>query len=300
MLFCRWQVRETRNGISPSKRLWLSLESRGGCVTGTSGTSRYFDLPAGILGQVVYELSVRSSHLARSAGRFPGQEAKRVSGCRACGCGSIRGQWRRQLPEGKRLILGLLTNPDDDARYVAIKAVEDMRLTAASPQLVAILNDSKRRESERAAAVRALRVLGDKKAVAPIQAMLTGQHPATLKSVALQALAALDIGSARSAAEKLLDQPDPTLLSEAVTVLAATKAGAKLIGERFVAKKLPRDFFPQVTESLKNLPRTQQSPGCKRRHCEEPYWFPSNPVRLRKFAKWSRKKAMPREDGTCT
>ena len=151
------------------------------------------------------------------------------------------------------LILGLLSNPDDDARFVAIKAIEDMRLSAAAPQLVTILGDSAKRESERAAAVRALRVLGDKRAVAPIQAMLNGQHPATLKSVALQALAALDITAARAAAEKLLDQPDPTLLSEAVTVLAATKPGAKLIGERFVAKRLPRDFLPQVTEALKKF-----------------------------------------------
>ena len=36
-------------------------------------------------------------------------------------------------------------------------------------------------------------------------------------------------------------------------MLAATKPGAKLIGERFVAKKLPRDFFPQVTEALKKF-----------------------------------------------
>ncbi|HEV3436447.1 MAG TPA: PVC-type heme-binding CxxCH protein [Gemmata sp.] len=151
------------------------------------------------------------------------------------------------------IVLGLLSHPDDDVRYVAIKAIEDIRLTAAAPRLIAILNDSTRRESERAAAVRALRVLGDKKAVAPIQALLEGQHPATLKSETLRALAALDIVAARTAAEKLLDQPDPTLLSEAVTVLATTKAGAKLIGERFVSKKLPRDFFPQITESLKKF-----------------------------------------------
>ncbi|HEV3386990.1 MAG TPA: PVC-type heme-binding CxxCH protein, partial [Gemmata sp.] len=131
------------------------------------------------------------------------------------------------------LVIRLLTHPDDDVRYVAIKAVEDLRLSAASPQLVAILSDATRRESERASAVRALRVLGDKKAIGPLQTVLTGPHPATLKSVALQALAALDIVAARSAAEKLLDQPDPTLLADAVSVLSSTKAGAKLIGERF-------------------------------------------------------------------
>ncbi len=101
--------------------------------------------------------------------------------------------------------------------------------------------------------MKALRVLSDKQAVEPIKALLAGQHPATLKVEALRSLAALDIAAARAAAEKLLDQPDPALLGEAVAVLATTKPGAKLIGERFVAKKLPRDFFPQVTEALKKF-----------------------------------------------
>jgi putative heme-binding domain-containing protein len=43
------------------------------------------------------------------------------------------------------------------------------------------------------------------------------------------------------------------LQGEAVLVLAATKPGAKLIAERFIAKKLPRDLFPQVTEALKKF-----------------------------------------------
>jgi quinoprotein glucose dehydrogenase len=151
------------------------------------------------------------------------------------------------------IVLRLLSHPEDDARYVAIKAVEDLRLKAASPRLIALLGDSTKRESERAAALRAIRVLGDKNAVPTLQELLAGQNPATLKSVALQALAALDINSARKTAEKLLDQPDAMLMQEAVNVLASTKAGAKLIGERFVARKLPRDFFPQVTEALKKF-----------------------------------------------
>ena len=51
--------------------------------------------------------------------------------------------------------------------------------------------DSKR-ESERAAAVKALRVLNDKRAVEPIQTLLAGKNPATLKVEALRTLAALD------------------------------------------------------------------------------------------------------------
>src|SRR5207249_4252367 len=55
----------------------------------------------------------------------------------------------------------------------------------------------------------------------------------------------------------LLNRPDePTRISAIVAIesarisLAATKPGAKLIAERFIAKKLPRDFFPQVNEAI--------------------------------------------------
>jgi putative heme-binding domain-containing protein len=151
------------------------------------------------------------------------------------------------------IVFGLLESPEDDARYAAIKAVEDMRLAVAAPKLIEILGDSSKRESERAAVVRALRVLNDRRAVEPIKSLLAGKNTATLKLEALRSLASLDAAAARSAAEKLLDQSDQTLLGEAVAVLGATKPGARLIGERFAAKKLPRDFFPQVTEALKRF-----------------------------------------------
>jgi quinoprotein glucose dehydrogenase len=156
-------------------------------------------------------------------------------------------------PKAAAFVLGLLGKSDDAVRLVAIKAIEDTRLTVAAPQLIEILGDATKPQEERTAVLKALRVLNDKRAVAPIQTFLAGKHPATLKAEALRTLAALDVTPARAAAELLLDQPDPTLLNEAVIVLAATKPGAKLIGERFVAKKLPRDFFPQVTEALKKF-----------------------------------------------
>lgn len=148
------------------------------------------------------------------------------------------------------IVLGLLDHPDDDARYVAIKAVEDIRLTDAAPKLIDIITNGAKRESERAAAVKSLRVLGDKRAVAPLRDLIIGDTAVTLKSEALRSLAALDAAAGRTAAEKLLDQADATLLKEAVAILAATKPGAKLVAERFVAGKLPRDLFPQVNQAI--------------------------------------------------
>jgi putative heme-binding domain-containing protein len=153
-------------------------------------------------------------------------------------------------PKATRIVIDLLGRPDEATRVSAIRAVETARLTAAAPQLVEFMADSERTQSERVEAVKALRVLNDRRAVDPLKTLLAGKHAAVLKAEALRTLAALDIAAARTAAEKLLDQPDRTLLTEAVGVLATTKPGTRLIAERFLDKKLPRDFFPQVNEAL--------------------------------------------------
>lgn len=157
-------------------------------------------------------------------------------------------------PKATQLVLDLLNRPDESTRISAIIAIESARMKAAAPRLVEFVADTNRTQVERVAAVKALRVLGDKSAAGPVGSLLTGQHPAALKAEALRTLAALDIAAARKAAEKALDQADPALLNEAVAVLSATKPGTKLIAERFVAKKLPRDFFPQVNEALNKFP----------------------------------------------
>ncbi len=153
-------------------------------------------------------------------------------------------------PKATALVLNLLNRPDEPTRISAIIAIESARIAAAAPRLIEFITDTKRTQVERVAAVKALRVLGAKQAIEPIKTLLDGPHPSVLKAEALRTLAALDIASARATAEKALDQPDRAFLAEAVAVLAATKPGAKLIAERYVAKKLPRDFFPQVNEAI--------------------------------------------------
>jgi putative heme-binding domain-containing protein len=156
-------------------------------------------------------------------------------------------------PKATQLVIGLLAKSDSDVRLTAIKAVEEARLSAAAPALLGLLADSTKPQAERSAVVKALRVMNDRRALPAIQKILAGQEPALLKAEALRTLAALDATAGRAAAEKLLDQPDPTLIGEAVAALGTSKAGAKLIGERFVAKKLPREFFLPVTDALKKF-----------------------------------------------
>ena len=158
-----------------------------------------------------------------------------------------------ESPKATQLVLTLLARPDPLVRQAALRAVEANRLTAAAPKLLDMLADSARPADERVAVVKALRVMRDPRAVGPVRNLLAGPHPAAVKVEALRTLAALDAAAARAAAAPLLDQPDPALLAEAVVVLGTAKDGARLIGERYVAKKLPRDMFPQVADALKKF-----------------------------------------------
>lgn len=156
-------------------------------------------------------------------------------------------------PKATALVVGLIDAPEADVRLAAIQSADDGRVTAAGPKLLAALADSKRSVSERVAIVKALRVTAGGQAAKPLAALLTAEEPAALKVEALRALAAVAPETAKPLAEKLLDQPDPALITEAVLALGATKDGATLVGRRYVAKKLPRDLFPRVSEVLRKF-----------------------------------------------
>jgi putative membrane-bound dehydrogenase-like protein len=149
--------------------------------------------------------------------------------------------------------IGLLDSPDPDTRLAALGAVEEARLSAAAPKLTKMLAESKRPLAERAAVLKALRAAGGTDVVPELAALLNRSEPAALKVEALRALAAVAPDKARPIAAKLLDQPDPNLLAEAVVVLGATRDGARLVGERYVAKQLPRDLFPRVSAAVKRF-----------------------------------------------
>jgi putative membrane-bound dehydrogenase-like protein len=156
-------------------------------------------------------------------------------------------------PKVARLALTLLERKETEVRQAVIKMVEEMRLIAAGSALLEIIADADRPSPERAAAVKAARVMNDPKAAAAVRALLAGPAPPALKTEALRTLGELAPDAARTAAEGLLAAADPGLLKEAVAVLGTTKPGAKLVGERYLAHQLPRDLFPQVTEALRKF-----------------------------------------------
>ncbi len=156
-------------------------------------------------------------------------------------------------PMTTRWVLAQLDAADGDIRLAALKAVEDLQLAAAGSKLTQALADTKRPNAERVAVLKALRTTAGAGAVKPLIELLNRSEPATLKVEAMRALVAASPDQARTIATKWLDGTDATLLAEAVTVLGATKDGAKLIGERYVAKKLPREMFSRVSDAVKKF-----------------------------------------------
>lgn len=155
---------------------------------------------------------------------------------------------------GGEFVVGLLDATHEEVRLAALTAIEKGRLLTAAAKVREMAADGKRTSGERAAAVKAGRVLGGAEFTTAVKEWLANEkEAASFKVEALRALSGLDGTSARTFAEKFLDQPDPALIAESIAVLAATKAGAKLVGERYIAKKLPRDLFPRVSDALRKF-----------------------------------------------
>ena len=157
--------------------------------------------------------------------------------------------------KGTAYILSLLDAPEDEVRLAAIQAIELVKLAAASAKLRKAATDDKRSVGERQAILKAVRAIGDKESIQTVTLILeTATESAVIKAEALRTLVQLDTIASRGFAEKFLEQPDPTLITEAVLALGTSESGAKLVGERYLAKKLPRDLFPRVSEVLRKYP----------------------------------------------
>jgi putative membrane-bound dehydrogenase-like protein len=154
--------------------------------------------------------------------------------------------------KGTEFVLGMLDAKDEAVRLATLKAIENGRLLTAGPKLKVALTEAKRSPAEREAVLRAGRAVGGAEFVAAVKGLLASDtEAASLKVEALRTLAALEPPSAAFSAIKFLDQPDPALIAESISVLGATKTGARIVGEKYLAKKLPRDLFPRVSDALR-------------------------------------------------
>ncbi|GIW81908.1 MAG: glucose dehydrogenase [Gemmatales bacterium] len=153
---------------------------------------------------------------------------------------------------GIALLMQLLEDNHPDVRREAIGVVESAGLKLFAPFLAKMLADSSRSEDEQLALVRALRTLNDPDTSHVLNQLLFSDKVSDpIRLEALQALATLDPRAATSAAKDFLDSAKGDILKEAVVVLGTTMSGARIVGERFLQKKLPRELLPQVVDALR-------------------------------------------------
>ena len=159
-------------------------------------------------------------------------------------------------PKLVALLLQWVQDPDPETRLAAINTVEQTKLVEAVPILVKRLADETWTPAERTAIVKALRPFSDRSIAAPLNAIvknekLTSAEGKTLRLEALRTLSQVDVKAAQAAALTYLEKETGELQAEAVAVLGTQPAGARKAAEMFVAKKLPRELLPAVTEGLR-------------------------------------------------
>jgi quinoprotein glucose dehydrogenase len=152
-----------------------------------------------------------------------------------------------------QLVERLLRDPRAEARRVGISAAEDLRLRAVVPVLIDLVTGDRHSEEDRLAAIRALRAINDPRAAPALQDIIHGGYPAVIKVEALRGLKLMKPAEAQAIAQRLLQEADPQLLAEAIAVLTPTKAGARLVAEQYLARKIPQDYYPQITEALQKF-----------------------------------------------
>ncbi len=138
-----------------------------------------------------------------------------------------------------------------ETRLAAVAAVERAKLGDLAPALLKALNDKARDVPERVAVLKALRNLNRPGLGEAVQAFFKTKPPAALQAEVLRTLAAVDPAAVVALATESLETADAVLQAEAVRLLGATPAGAKLAGQRFLDKKLSRELLPDVSEGLR-------------------------------------------------
>lgn len=153
----------------------------------------------------------------------------------------------------EELALALLEPKDSAFRIEVVEMIEAGRLTKCSGKLIEILGDPARPAAERASLIRALRVLGDKAALPLLKDVLAGKSgdESLVKAQALQTLAALDPAAGQDSAKPLLESKDAVMQHAAVVALLTQPAGAKLVGEQFLAGNLPRELRREIVKGLR-------------------------------------------------
>lgn len=152
---------------------------------------------------------------------------------------------------GTRYAIAALDSDLPETRMAAITAIEKTRFAETIPALIKMVEDRNRDVGERVAALNALRTLNRPSLIDVLKALLKNNPPTELRSAAFRALSSLDAESVVPFATESLESADFAIQTEAVQLLGTTPPGAKMVGKRFLEKKLPRELLPTISAVLR-------------------------------------------------
>lgn len=156
----------------------------------------------------------------------------------------------------KTTLIAMLKTDDPKSRQAVLQTIADARLISAVPVLLEHLADA-RDDTVKAPLIRALGQVGERAAFKPLLVHAVSKD-AAIRIEVLRALAGIDRNGAREFAKGLLGDDDVRVQREVIVLLGQTIDGARLVGQRFVDKKLPRALLPEVSESLRRFASKDQ------------------------------------------
>lgn len=148
----------------------------------------------------------------------------------------------------EKMTLGLINAPEREVRLTALANIRSLGAKAAAAPLLASLKVPGRSTDELREIVKTLGVIQAKEALPVL--MELARQPGAIRNDALVALAAISQPDAVPVARELLNQDDSELLATSITILGSNPDDARLIGQRYLEKKLPRGTLPQVSDTL--------------------------------------------------
>jgi putative membrane-bound dehydrogenase-like protein len=151
----------------------------------------------------------------------------------------------------KTTLIAMLKTDDPKSRQAVLNTIADARLTSAAPILVDQLAAASD-DATRLALIRTLGQLSERSTFNAVQAHAKSKS-AEMRIEVLRALSSIDNRPARKVAESLLADDDLLVQREAIVTLGQSVEGARIVGKRFVDKKLPRSLLPEVSESLRRF-----------------------------------------------
>ncbi len=151
----------------------------------------------------------------------------------------------------KTTLIAMLKSDDPKSRQAVLNTIADARLTSAAPILVDQLAAAPD-DVTRLALIHTLGQLSERSTFGAVQAHANAKSP-QMRIEVLRALSSIDNRPARKIAESLLADADLQVQREAIVTLGQSVEGARVVGKKFVDKKLPRSLLPEVSEGLRRF-----------------------------------------------